>query len=517
MEHLFLDRLNELRGRPGARARLWVEAVTDVIVHAAREWSGVAKSMCKQLMREGAGMDGWTQDIRFGIRTLMRRRGFTVAAVLTLALGIGANVSIFSVVNGVLLHPLPYPEPDDLVVLWTVDQVRVDRSRTVDHPDVRTLQAQVPELSLAGFAGTRPTLTGFGDPEVLLGVRVTDGMIDLMGLEPVLGRDLRAADDVEGGPRVTVISHAFWADVTSRVEELPGVVAVGTTQSHPLMGSNWGASMRIAGHDTGEETGRGVRITYGSPGLFDALGFTMAQGRALTQADATDAQRVAVVNQTFVRRYLSPGEDPLSTTLLGANESTIQVVGVVEDVIEEGVDDDIGPALYLSIDEGDIRVRSLVVSTKTEPTDFVSAVQEMDALVERRIGGFAIIGNLMGIFALLSLVLGAVGIYGVTAYSAGQRTNEIGVRLAMGAKRGDVVRMVVSQGAKRAVFGLVIGLGLAFAMGGAMSEILIGVSPTDPAVFGGVTFVLAAVSFVGLHLPARRVSRTDPVQALTAD
>ena len=141
----------------------------------------------------------------------------------------------------------------------------------------------------------------------------------------------------------------------------------------------------------------------------------------------------------------------------------------------------------------------------------------MDALVERRIGGFAIIGNLMGIFALLSLVLGAVGIYGVTAYSAGQRTNEIGVRLAMGAKRGDVVRMVVSQGAKRAVFGLVIGLGLAFAMGGAMSEILIGVSPTDPAVFGGVTFVLAAVSFVGLYLPARRVSRTDPVQALTAD
>ena len=124
-------------------------------------------------------------------------------------------------------------------------------------------------------------------------------------------------------------------------------------------------------------------------------------------------------------------------------------------------------------------------------------IETMEALVERRIRGFAVIGNLMGIFALLWLILGAVGIYGGAAYSAG--------------------RMVVSQGAKRAVFGLVVGLGLAFAMGGAMSEILVGVSPTDPAVFGGVTLMLAAVSFVGLYLPARRVSQTDPVQALSAE
>lgn len=107
-------------------------------------------------------------------------------------------------------------------------------------------------------------------------------------------------------------------------------------------------------------------------------------------------------------------------------------------------------------------------------------IETIDALVERRIGGFAIIGNLMGIFALLSLALGAVRIYGVTAYSAGQRTGEIGARLAMGASQGDVVRMVVSQGANRAALGLLIGLGLAFALGGAMSGILVGVSPTDP-------------------------------------
>ena len=123
----------------------------------------------------------------------------------------------------------------------------------------------------------------------------------------------------------------------------------------------------------------------------------------------------------------------------------------------------------------------------------------------------------MGIFAVLSLILGAVGIYGVTAYAAGQRTSEIGVRLAMGAEQADVVRMVVRQGALRSFLGLVVGLGLAVGMGGAMSGILVGVSPRDPMTFGVVTVALAGVSFLGLYLPARRASNVDPVRALTAE
>ena len=123
----------------------------------------------------------------------------------------------------------------------------------------------------------------------------------------------------------------------------------------------------------------------------------------------------------------------------------------------------------------------------------------------------------MGMFALLSLILGAVGIYGVTAYAAGQRTGEIGIRIAMGAERTDVVGLVVRQGIRRTVLGLVIGLGLAIGLGGAMSGVLVGVSPRDPVTFGAVIVVLAAVSFAGLYIPARRVSRVDPVQALSAE
>jgi putative ABC transport system permease protein len=144
-------------------------------------------------------------------------------------------------------------------------------------------------------------------------------------------------------------------------------------------------------------------------------------------------------------------------------------------------------------------------------------VETMETLVDRRIGGFAVIGYLMGVFALLSLLLGAVGIYGVTAYATGQRTSEIGVRLAMGAERNDVVRMVVREGAARAVVGLVVGLGLALLMGGALAGVLIGVGPRDPMVFGGVVLTLATVSLVGLWLPARRASRVDPVRALGAE
>lgn len=123
----------------------------------------------------------------------------------------------------------------------------------------------------------------------------------------------------------------------------------------------------------------------------------------------------------------------------------------------------------------------------------------------------------MGVFAVISLLLGAVGIYGVTAFTAGQRTNEIGVRLAMGAERADVVRMVVGQGARRTVLGLTVGMGLAALMGGAMSRILIGVSPRDPMTFGVVLVLLSGISFFGLYVPAKKASQIDPVRALAAE
>jgi putative ABC transport system permease protein len=258
----------------------------------------------------------------------------------------------------------------------------------------------------------------------------------------------------------------------------------------------------------------------------------MVRGRVFTASDRPGAEAVAIVNETFGERYLGLEADALGTTLVSGDGWSTTVVGIVHDVVERGVESPAEPALYLPIDQ-DIRVRSLVLRTIGDPREHVRAVESavwevdpdlpiyevetMETLVDRRIGGFAVIGYLMGAFALLSLLLGAVGIYGVTAYATGQRTSEIGVRLAMGAERNDVVRMVVRDGALRTVIGLALGLALALLLGGAMGGILIGVSPRDPVIFGGVVLTLVAVSLLGLYLPAKRASGVDPVRALTAD
>ncbi len=220
MARLYADRLREVEGRRGAAWRLAVEAGVDAVLHAAAEWGRVPGHVMNGIRREGM-MEGWTQDLRFGARSLLRRPGFTAAAEGTLALGIGATVAIFSVVNGVLLKPLPYPDPERLVVLWNVDTRTGGRTNGVDHPSVRFWREEVPELTLAGHAGVQPTLTGMGEPEVLHGARVTNGLLEVFGLSPVLGRDITAAEDVPGGPDVIVISHAFWRE---RLAGDPGVL-----------------------------------------------------------------------------------------------------------------------------------------------------------------------------------------------------------------------------------------------------------------------------------------------------
>lgn len=325
----------------------------------------------------------------------------------------------------------------------------------------------------------------------------------------------------------------YWEAVTARVREVPGVVEAGTTQSHPLMGSNWSRSIRIAGQEAAEDDVRTVRLTVASTGLFEALRFRMVQGRTFDTGDAMDAPRVAIVNEAFVERYLGPDEAPLEQTLLGDGAWEASVIGVVHDVVERGVDAEPEPSMYLPMLQNPTRGRSLVLRAIGEPETVLDGVraavwsvdadiplanvQTMEALIDDRVGGFAVIGYLMAAFAFLSLVLGAVGIYGVTAFAAGQRTAEIGVRIALGANRSDVVSMVVGDGARRAVLGLSIGLVLALATGRAMSSILVGVSPRDPLTFIGVTSVLAVVSWAGLWIPARRASRVDPVRALAAE
>jgi len=329
--------------------------------------------------------------------------------------------------------------------------------------------------------------------------------------------------------------RAFWRAVEDRVAESPRVVAVGTTQSHPLMGATWIRTVSLVG----EEEERTTRITYCSGGLFDALDFRVVAGCPIRRTDDENAPDVAVVNEAFVRTYLDRDNDPLNTYLKpfsavgSGTPQPVPIVGVIHDVVEGGMDEAPGPAMYLSISPVAVRTRSMIIRTAAPPGEMIDIVQDavwsidpklplfqietMEAIVERNIGGYAVIANILTVFACLSLFLGALGIYGVTAYSTSRRTREIGIRVAMGAKPGDVVRMVVQEGGRRSLLGLALGLILAFLGAGAMGSFLFGVNPRDPIVFLGVTVILAAVSLLALWLPARQASTVGPMAAFDSE
>ncbi len=329
------------------------------------------------------------------------------------------------------------------------------------------------------------------------------------------------ADDVE----------AFWSAVEGSVAQAPGVLAVGSTQVHPLMDAHWVRTVWVAGQD--QE--RDARLTYASGGLFDALGFRTVGGRPLRREDDAASSSAAVVNEAFVRTYLGSETDPLAVTLENPFDSLppTPVVGVIQDVVEMGVDRPPEPALYLSFAQAPIRRRSLVIRTGGPPAAALPAiraavwsvdpkvpldqVQTLRSQLDNHLGGFSVVANLMAVFAILSLFLGGLGIYGVTAYAASRRTGEIGIRMALGAEQGDVVRMVVSQGGKRACLGLALGLVAAFFVSRGIGSILEGIDSGDPTVFIVVTLILASVSFLALWIPARRASTVSPVAALAQE
>ncbi len=409
-------------------------------------------------------------------------------------------------------------------------------------PAVRFSRSSVGALRDGGRSGLSTTASRFGSALVVLQtalalVLLVGGGLLMKRIAEMRGQDLgfnpentitvRVSPPAAEYPDADDIT-AFWRAVEGSVAQAPGVVSVGSTQSHPLMGTTWIQTVRVAGQDQDRTT----RLTYASGGLFDALGFRTVGGRPLRGEDDDASSWTAVVNQAFVRAYLEPGADPLAVTLENPIDSMppMPVVGVIQDVVESNMDEPPEPALYLSFAHAPIRRRSLVVRTSgtigealpairaavwsVDPKVPLDQVQTLRSQVDRQVGGFAVVANLMAVFAIFSLFLGALGIYGVTAYAAGRRTNEIGIRMALGAERGDVVRMVVGQGGKRACLGLALGLVAAFFISRGMESILVGIDSGDPTVFIVVTLILASVSFLALWIPARRASSVGPRAAL---
>lgn len=329
-------------------------------------------------------------------------------------------------------------------------------------------------------------------------------------------------------------SRAFYRDLVPRVRALPGVVRASMARVVPFFPSGGGASLevRLPGEPDPDFTqGSSIKFNLAGPEYFDILGIPVLRGRAFTEDDRTGGPRVAVVNQTMARR-LWPGEDPLGRVFRtdAFGEEPIQVVGVVPDGKYNDVEEEAEPYFYLPFSQMPWGETVLLAETSGPPTALARAVRQeilslspdtwtlpmttleelvRDATYDRRIIALA-----LGVFTLLGLTLAAVGLYGVSVYTVNRRMREIGIRVALGADRGRIMRLMLRQGGRLVLAGLAAGIPLTLAVAFALRGSLYGVGPLDPVSLGAAAGILALVTLAAVYLPGRRALEADPIQVL---
>ena len=332
-----------------------------------------------------------------------------------------------------------------------------------------------------------------------------------------------------------------------RLRSLPGVESASATCCVPLEGG-YGLGFVIQGRPLQDAPfhGGGGWLTV-SPGYFEVFKIPMRRGRSFTDRDAKGAPPVVIINETFAKQFFKDG-NPLNEQLVIGHsmrefmtEQPRQIVGVASDVRDGGLNQDPQPTMYVpqaqipdAANALNVRLTPIawVVRTHAAPQTVSAAVQEqlrqlsglpvsdvrtMDEVVSRSVSRQRFNMLLMTVFGVSALALAAIGVYGLMAYSVEQRTQEIGIRLALGADSSDVRRMIVGQGMRLALTGVAIGLASAFGLARAMASLLYGVTARDPLVFAAMPALLALVALVGVWLPSRNAVRVDPVSALRAE
>jgi len=324
--------------------------------------------------------------------------------------------------------------------------------------------------------------------------------------------------------------NAYFDEVLRRVREVRGIDAAGLSDALPL-GRNRGWGVRAKGHvyKQGEYPDAFVRVV--SDGYLRSMGIPLKAGRDFTERDLPSTEQVIVINETMARR-LWPGQDAMGQVVEADKDR--RVVGIVGDVRHLALEQGAGNEMYLPIRQcGDFASVDLVVRTMLPPPELASSVRAalkpiepnlpatdfrtLQQLVDKAVSPRRFVVWLLGGFALFALVLASLGIYGVISYSVNQRTQEIGIRMALGASAGDLQAGIILQTLGLAAIGMMLGAAVSWALARALSGLLFGVTPADPATFGGMVIVLTAVATMAGYIPARRASRIDPMVALRAD
>jgi putative ABC transport system permease protein len=327
----------------------------------------------------------------------------------------------------------------------------------------------------------------------------------------------------------------FYQRLFEKVDALPGVQSAGAISFLPLAGGGAATSYEVVGQPIpplGQEPVTDVRVIANK--YLQAMGTSLVRGRLFDDANPDDAKNRVVVNETLARKHW-PNEDPLGKRIKISWNDTREdeIVGVVRDVKNTSLEAETRPTIYWPHPRFPYPGMTLAIRTATEPATIVNSVlalvreqdpllavsniRTMDEVLSRSVTQQRLVMTMLAVFAAAALILAAVGIYGVIAYGVTQRTQEIGIRMALGAQRSDVLRMVVGSAMALAATGIVIGGVCAFLLTRLMTKLLFGVAPGDPATFAAVAGVLAVVAAAASCIPGLRATRVDPVVALRAE
>jgi putative ABC transport system permease protein len=333
---------------------------------------------------------------------------------------------------------------------------------------------------------------------------------------------------------------AFYRQLLEKVAALPGISAASVSTGMPIVGTGFGMPFSIAGQPVADPSSRqGAGFNMVTPEYFRTFGIRIQKGRVFTEQDVAGSLPVTVVNETFVKKYL-PNVDPLTqrvvveqlipgVTKLGPPIEW-QIVGVYHDVHNGGVRGQGFPEIDVPFWQSPWPSAGMAVRTAGDPSSVAKSiaavvqsvdsdlpldqVKTMDQLVDESLAGDRFNTILFGSFAGLALLLAAIGIYGVMSFAVAQRTHEIGLRMALGAGRAQVLHLVLQEGMLLALIGLIVGLGGAYFVGRVMKSLVYEVNALDPAAVSTVTAVLLASALLACYLPARRATQVDPLVAL---
>jgi predicted permease len=331
---------------------------------------------------------------------------------------------------------------------------------------------------------------------------------------------------------------AFFDEALERIARIPGLRSVGVVNSLPMSGDQDSESFDIEGRPSPEGESQSAGDREINAAYFRTMGIPLLSGREFTWRDTAGAPKVVIINESMARRFW-PGENPVGRRLSLEKKPPVwrEIVGVVADIRHSGLAHDPAPEMYFPYPQspasmyyspvahlylviradGDpmallnaVRAQILVID-RNQPVSYVKTMERLmaDSVAPQRISLL-----LIGIFAGMALVLASAGIYGVVSYTASRRTHEIGVRIAMGARSSDVLKLVLGEGLRLVAAGVAVGLAGALALTRVLERVLYGVRPGDPLTLIAVSVVLAAVALAASYVPARRASKVDPVEAL---